>query len=311
MLAERPVPAPAHGEVLIEVHAAGVNRADLKQREGSYPMPPGVPTVPGLEVAGRVAECGPGVTGLRPGDEVCALLIGGGYAEYCVAPAAQCLPIPRGLGFAEAAALPEAVFTVWVSLFEQAGLRAGETVLIHGGASGIGTTAIQMAAALGSRPFATAGSARKCAKCEALGAELAVNYREQDFAERILRHTGGRGVDVVLDIVGGPYAARNLSVLATGGRLCYIAGDAGPEVTFSIRQIMLRRAVVTGSTLRHRSVADKGRVAELLRLRVWPLIERGRIAPVVDRVVPLERAAEAHRALEAGETIGKVVLRVR
>lgn len=310
-LAEQPVPVPSHGEVLIEVHAAGINRADLKQREGTYPMPADAPRVPGLEVSGTVAACGPGVAGLSIGDRVCALLLGGGYAEYCVAPAAQCLPIPRGLGFPEAAALPEAVFTVWTSLFEQAGLRAGETVLIHGGASGIGTTAIQMAAALGSRVLGTAGSAHKCAKCKTLGAERAINYHEEDFVERVRDHTRGRGVDVVLDMVGGPYAARNLSILAIGGRLCYIAGDAGPEASFNIRQIMLRRAYVTGSTLRHRTTADKARIAELLQQRIWPLIEHGRIKPVIDRLVPLAQAAEAHRVLEAGEAVGKIVLGVR
>lgn len=311
VMTERSIPALKAGEVLIEVHAAGVNRADLKQREGTYPMPPGASTVPGLEVAGIVVECAADVSNIRIGDRVCALVIGGGYAQYCVAPAVQCLPIPAGLEFSAAAALPEAMFTVWTALFEQAELRPGESVLMHGGASGIGTTAIQMAAALGSRVFATAGSALKCSMCERLGAELAINYREQDFVARVLDRTGGTGVDVVLDMVGGPYAARNLQALAVGGRLCFIAGDMGPEATFNIRDIMLKRARITGSTLRHRSVADKERVAGLLRRRVWPLIERGRIAPVIDRLVPLAHATEAHRALEAGEVVGKVVLQVR
>jgi NADPH2:quinone reductase len=293
------------------VHAAGVNRADLKQRAGNYPMPAGAPSVPGLEVAGVVVRCAAQVTGLKRGDRVCALVVGGGYARYCVAPALQCLPIPDGLDFVAAAALPEATFTVWAALFEQAALKPGETVLIHGGASGIGTTAIQMAKALGSRVLASAGSAAKCRACERLGAEHAINYREEDFARIALEHTGGAGVNVVLDMVGGPYMARNLEALATGGRLCYIAGDAGREASFNIRQVMMKRVSITGSTLRHRTVADKGRIAALLRQHIWPLIEHGRIAPVIDRVLPLENAAEAHRVLEAGEAIGKVVLKAR
>ena len=305
------MPRPGHGEVLIQVNAAGVNRADIKQRAGDYPMPPDAPNVPGLEIAGLVASIGPGVSGLALGDSVCALVLGGGYAEYCVAPAAQCLPLPRGFDFTTAAALPEALFTVWTALFEQARLQIGDTVLVHGGASGIGTTAIQLVTALGSRILVTAGSEERCALCRSLGAELAINYRQQDFADEVLRHTGGRGVDVVLDMVGGPYAARNIRSLAPYGRLCFIAGDQGAEARFTIREIMLKRISVTGSTLRHRSSEDKGRVAAILRRIVWPLLESGRIRPVIGKVIPLRQAGEAHKLLEAGAVMGKIVLQVR
>lgn len=310
-LADVDVPAPGHGEVLIEVHAAGVNRADLKQRAGDYPMPPGAPNIPGLEVSGRIAAVGPDAGRWVVGQEVCALVVGGGYAEYCIAPAAQCLPVPDGVPLLQAAALPEAAFTVWTALFESAGLRAGETVLIHGGASGIGTMATQMAAALGSRPLVTAGSGERCASCRALGAELAVNYRERDFVDEVLRHTDGRGVDVVLDMIGAPYAERNVKALAREGRLCFIAGDGGQDATFRVRDIMLKRLTVTGSTLRHRSIEDKGRVATILERKVWPLLERGRIKPVVDRVFPIDRVRDAHAAMEAGSVTGKILLNVR
>lgn len=274
-------------------------------------MPACAPSVPGLEVAGLVVRCGAQVTDLKPGDEVCALVVGGGYAQYCVAPSVQCLPIPRGLDFVAAAALPEALFTVWTALFEQAALEAGETALIHGGASGIGSIAIQMATALGARVLTTAGSPAKCAACERLGAERSIHYRVEDFVRASLEHTRGAGVNVVLDMVGGPYVSRNLEALAPGGRLCFIAGDAGSEATFATRQVMMKRICITGSTLRHRTVEDKGRIAALLREKIWPLIERGRIAPVIGRVLALEQAAEAHRALEAGEVVGKVILRTR
>jgi NADPH2:quinone reductase len=311
LLVDKPVPQPAAGEVLIEVHAAGVNRADVKQRAGDYPMPAGASTVPGLEVAGRIVEVGAGVTAWREGDLVCALVVDGGYAEYCVAPAVQCLPIPRGLDAVQAAALPEAVFTVWTALFEQAALRPGESVLIHGGASGIGTTAIQMATALGSQAYATAGSDERCALCLSLGARAAFNYRNVDFVEAIKAQTDGRGVDVILDMVGGSYAPRNLRALAQHGRLSFIAGDESQDIAFTVREIMLKRAVITGSTLRHRSVEDKGRVAALLRDKVWPLIEAGQIRPRIDRVVPLAEIARAHDAMERGLVAGKVVLQVR
>jgi putative PIG3 family NAD(P)H quinone oxidoreductase len=310
-LTDIPVPVPGHGEVLIAVHAAGINRADLKQRAGDYPMPPGAPDVPGLEVSGLIAAVGEDVERWTVGQEVCALVVGGGYAEYCLAPAAQCLPVPDGVSLLDAAALPESAFTVWTALFEAAGLRAGEIVLIHGGASGIGTMAIQMAAALGSRPVVTAGSSGRCTVCRDLGAELAVDYRELDFAEEVLRHTGWRGVDVVLDMNGVPYAARNTKVLATHGRLCFIAGDGGQEATFTVRDIMLKRLTITGSTLRHRSVEDKGRVAGILERVVWPLFRTGRIRPVVDRVFPLDQVRDAHAAMEAGQVTGKLLLSIR
>lgn len=306
---EEPVPGP--GQLLIEVHAAGVNRADCKQRSGDYPMPPDAPATLGLEVSGVVRALGSGVTGWTAGDRVCALVAGGGYAELCVAPAGQCMQVPKGVDLVEAGALPEALFTVWTALFEHGALRAGEVALIHGGASGIGTMAIQLASALGSRSIATAGNEARCSLCASLGAELAINYHTQDFVAEVLRHTGGRGVDVVLDMVGGPYAGRNLDALAPYGRLCYIAGDAGPEATFNIREIMLKRLIITGSTLRHRSVEDKARVAGILQRIVWPLIERGRIRPVVDRIVPLAQVGEAHAAMEAGQIAGKILLRVR
>jgi len=311
VLADKPIPAPTAGEVLIEVHAAGVNRADIKQRAGDYPMPAGASTVPGLEVSGRIVQVGKGATPWREGDWVCALVVDGGYAEYCIAPAVQCLPIPRGLDVVQAAALPEAVFTVWTALFEQAGLRSGERVLIHGGASGIGTTAIQMATAFGAEAYATAGSGERCALCVTLGARAAFNYREVDFVQAIADHTAGKGVDVILDMVGGSYAPRNLRALAQHGRLCFIAGDESQDIAFTVREITLKRAVITGSTLRHRSIQDKGRVASILREKLWPLIEAGAVRPHIDRVVPLAEVARAHEALEAGLVAGKVVLRVR
>ena len=304
-------PQPGARELLIEVHAAGVNRADLKQREGTYPMPADAPSIPGLEVSGVVVASGAETQRFQPGDRVCALVIGGGYAEYCLAPEVQCLPLPAGCSFVEGAALPEATFTVWMSVFEQARLAAGEAVLIHGGASGIGTTAIQMARAAGARVFTTAGSAAKTARCVELGAELAVDYRKQDFRTVLRQHLGGRGLDLILDLVGGPYLEANLELLSTGGRLCYIAGDGGGEIKVNIRALMLKRAYITGATLRHRTIADKGRLAAELERRVWPWIERGLLRAQVGLTVPLERAADAHRALEAGAVIGKAVLVVR
>jgi NADPH2:quinone reductase len=306
-----PLAAPAPGEVLIEVHGAGINRADCKQRAGNYPMPPGAPLTLGLEVSGIVSALGEGVSEFAAGDRVCALVAGGGYAEYCLAPAGQCLPVPANVGLVDAAGLPEAMFTVWTALFEHGALRAGDVALVHGGASGIGTMAIQMASALGSRVIATAGSAERCELCVSLGAELAINHRDQDFVAEALRHTGGRGVDVVLDMVGGPYAGRNLTAMAPHARLCYIAGDAGPEASFNIREIMLKRIVITGSTLRHRSIDDKARIAAILRRIVWPLLEKGRVKPVVDKVFPLAKVSEAHAAMDAGQVAGKILLKVR
>lgn len=311
VLSEKPLPKPSPGELLIEVHAAGVNRADLKQREGTYLMPAGAPSVPGLEVCGVVAACGEGATRFRPGDKICALAIGGGYAEYCVCPEVQCLPLPAGLSYLDGAALPEAVFTVWMAVFEQARLGHGETFLVHGGASGIGTVAIQMARAAGARVFATAGSAARTAYCEQLGAEIAVDYKKQDFRAILLDRLAGRGIDLILDMVGAPYYEANLDLLATGGRLCYIAGDAGREMQVDLRPLMMKRAFITGATLRHRTIADKGRLANEIERRVWPWIARGALRPQVGLTVPLERAADAHRALAAGEFIGKAILRIR
>ena len=304
-----PIPQPAEGQVLIRVHAAGINRADLKQRAGDYPMPADAGTVPGLEVAGVIQAVGAGVERWRVGDRVCALLIGGGYAQYCVAPEGQVLPIPETLSFVQAAALPETFFTVWCALFEQAALQSGETVLIHGGASGIGTTAIQMAVALGATVIATARNAQRCALCSQLGASLAIPYQTQDFVDEVLAHTDGKGCDVVLDMVGGDYAARNLRALAHSGRLCFIAGDSGPEAVLNIRQIMLKRVWITGSTLRHRTEADKARIRDQLELRIWPLLQAQRILPIVDKVFDWREAAQAHATLEQGGIAGKAILR--
>ena len=311
VMIEKPRPAPQPFEVLIDVHAAGVNRADIKQREGTYPMPPDAPSVPGLEVCGVVAACGTDARRFRPGDKVCALVIGGGYADCCVCPEVQCLPLPRNLSFVEGAALPEAVFTVWMSVFEQARLSIGETFLVHGGASGIGTMAIQMARAAGARVFATAGSPTKTAHCQTLGAELEINYRTQDFRTVLKGHLGERGIDVILDMVGAPYLDANLDLLSTGGRLCYIAGDAGREIKIDLRPLTLKRAYVTGATLRHRSIPEKGRLAGEIERRVWPWVARGTVLPQVGLTVPLADAAAAHRALAAGEVVGKAVLVTR
>jgi len=305
---ERPRPAPAPGELLIRVAAAGVNRPDVVQRLGRYPPPPGASDIPGLEVAGAIEGIGPGVTGWREGDAVCALVSGGGYAEYCVAPAPQCLPPPRGLDLVAAAAIPETFFTVWTNVFERGRLVAGESILVHGGSSGIGTTAIQLARVRGSRVFATAGSAAKCAACEQIGAERAINYRDTDFLTAIRELTGGRGVDVVLDMVGGDYFARNIDALAVDGRLVEIATLHGAKAEIVIPMIMLRRLTITGSTLRPRSVAEKGAIARAVHASVWPLLESGAVKPLVFRTFPLAHAADAHRLLESSEHIGKVVL---
>jgi len=307
-LAERPTPVPAPGEILIATAAAGVNHADLLQRRGRYPPPPGASDIPGLEVAGTVAAIGAGVDTLRAGESVCALLTGGGYAAYCAVPAAQVLPVPAGLDALAAAALPEAVFTVWTNLIDRAHLAAGERVLVHGGASGIGTTAIQLASALGARVFATAGTPKKCAICEKLGAERAIDYRTTDFVAEI--QALASGVDVILDMVGGDYLARNLELLATEGRLVQIAFIAGAHVAIDLMSVMRKRLTITGSTLRARAVEDKAAIAAAVRARVWPLIEAGMITPVVDSVFPMAEAAQAHRHMEAGGHIGKIVLRV-
>jgi len=305
---ERPRPEPGTGEVLIKVAAAGVNRPDAMQRQGRYPPPPGASDIPGLEVAGTIAQLGPAVSGWREGDAVCALVSGGGYAEYCVAPAPQCLPVPRGVDPAAAAAIPETFFTVWTNVFERGRLAAGESLLVHGGSSGIGTTAIQLARARGSRVFATAGSAAKCAACEQLGAERAINYREADFVAVVRELTGGRGVDVILDMIGADYFARNLDALAVEGRLVEIATQRGTKAELVIPVIMQRRLTITGSTLRPRSVAEKGAIARAVHANVWPLLESGAVKPVVFQTFSLARAADAHRLLESSEHIGKLVL---
>jgi putative PIG3 family NAD(P)H quinone oxidoreductase len=309
--ASRPLPLPGAGEVLIEVAAAGVNRPDVLQRQGGYPPPPGASDIPGLEVAGRVAAIGLGVRHLKVGDAVCALLAGGGYATYCVAPEPQCLPVPKGFGMVEAAALPETLFTVWHNLFERGRLQPGETVLIHGGSSGIGTTAIQLARALGAQQvFATAGSAEKCRACEELGATRAIDYKRDDFVKVVKEVTGKRGVDVVLDMVGGDYIPRNISALAVEGRLVNIAFLKGSQVEVNFMPVMLKRLTLTGSTLRARTVEQKGAIAAPLYRAVWPLLDQGKIRPVVYRTFPLAEAAAAHRLMESSEHIGKIILTV-
>ena len=307
---ERPTPEPGRREVLIRVEGAGVNRPDLMQREGRYPPPAGASDIPGLEVAGTVAACGPDVQRWREGDRVCALVSGGGYAEFCVAPDVQCLPIPSTLETVSAAGVPEAFFTVWMNVFDRGRLQPGESLLVHGGASGIGTTAIQMAHALGARVFATAGSGEKCAACERLGAERAVNYRTADFAAALKPLTDDRGIDVILDMIGAPYFARNIDLLAVEGRLLQIAVLHGAKAEINLIPVLRRRLTISGSVLRARRVEEKGAIAAALELRVWPLVEQRKIAPVIFATVPLSEAAEAHRLMESGVHIGKIVLAV-
>ncbi len=307
---ERPLPEPGPGEVLVAVAAAGVNRPDVMQRRGQYPPPPGASDIPGLEVAGTVVLQGPGVDAPRVGDRVCALVQGGGYAEYCLVPAPLALPVPRGLGLVEAAAIPETFFTVWTNVFERGRLAEGESLLVHGGASGIGTTAIQLARAFGARVFATAGTRAKCDACERLGA-TPIHYREEAFEQRIGELTGGRGVDVILDMVGGPYFPRNLKSLALEGRLVQIAVQQGFRVELNLLAVMTRRLTITGSTLRPRPVEEKVPIARALVERVWPLIESGAVRPVVHATFPLEEAAAAHALMESGGHVGKIVLVVR
>jgi putative PIG3 family NAD(P)H quinone oxidoreductase len=304
----RRTPVPEAGEVLIRVAAAGVNRPDLMQREGQYAPPPGASDIPGLEVAGTVVAVGPGVTDPAPGQDVCALVAGGGYAEYCTAPVVQCLPIPTALSPTEAAALPETFFTVWHNVFERGRLAAGQSILVHGGASGIGTTAIQLARAFGARVFATAGSAEKCAACVSLGAERAIDYHREDFVAVVRDATAGRGVDVILDMVGGDYTPRNLDCLAVEGRLVQIAFLHGSKTELSLLPVLQKRLTITGSTLRPRSVEDKGVIAAALRKEVWPLLDRGAVRPVIHATFPLAEAWRAHRALEEGAHVGKLVL---
>ncbi len=304
---EVPVPRPAAGEILIHISWAGVNRPDALQRAGAYAPPPGASPLPGLEAAGHVAAVGAGVSRWRDGDAVTALLPGGGYAEYALAPAAHALPIPTGLDLRAAACLPETHFTVWINVFGRGRLRAGERFLVHGGSSGIGTTAIQLARAFGARVFATAGSPTKCAACTRLGAHHAIDYRQEDFVE-VLRAEGG--ADMILDMVGGPYLPRNVQALADDGRLVQIAFLQGPEISLNFAEVMVRRLTITGSTLRPQSVLEKSRIAAALESQVWPLLEAGRIAPVIDSEFALDKAAAAHARLESSDHIGKIVLRV-
>ncbi len=308
---ERAAPEPRAGELLIAVQASGINRPDVLQRKGLYPMPPGVSDLPGLEVAGTVAGGSAedlAAAGLAIGDAVCALVAGGGYAEFCVAPVGQCLPVPKGLNSVEAASLPETFFTVWQNVFMIAGLRAGETLLVQGGSSGIGVTAIQLAKALGANVIVTAGSDEKCAACVNLGADHAINYRTQDFAAEVKRLTGGRGADVVLDMVAGEYIGREVQCLAEDGRLAIIATQGGNAAQIDAGLVLRKRLTITGSTLRPRSIAYKTAIAVQLREKAWPLIEAGRVKPVIHQVFAAERAAEAHALMESSTHVGKIVL---
>jgi len=308
--AERALPQPRAGEILVKVAAAGVNRPDVMQRMGRYAPPPDASDLPGLEIAGEVVACGEGVTQWKPGDRICGLTHGGGYAEYCALPAVQALPIPKGLSALEAASLPETFFTVWNNVYDRAKLAPGESLLVQGGSSGIGVTAIQMAVATGNRVFVTAGSDEKCAACVALGAQKAINYRTQDFVAEVNAATQGKGVDVILDMVGGDYVPRELKCLADEGRLVFIAFQRGVKTELDLNEVMRRRLTLTGSTLRPRTVEYKGVVARNLRERFWPLIEAGKIKPQIFKTFPLARAADAHRLMESSEHVGKIVLSV-
>jgi putative PIG3 family NAD(P)H quinone oxidoreductase len=310
VLGTRPVPEPAAGEVLVAVQAAGVNFPDVMQRRGLYPPPPGASDIPGLEIAGTVVALGEGVGGLAVGDELCALVAGGGYAAYCAAPVPQCLPVPDGFDMVMAAAIPETFFTVWTNLFDRGRLKAGESVLIHGGSGGIGSAAIMVARAMGARVFTTARTEEKCAVCRDIGAERAINYVDEDFVEVIKEATDGRGVDVILDIVGGDYTVRNLAALAMEGRLVQVAVQGGAKPEIPLFTIMQKRITLTGSTLRARSVADKGAIADALRENIWPLFDAGSIKPLVHKTYPLAEAAEAHALMESSAHIGKIVLTV-
>ncbi len=309
-LVDRPTPQPQEGEVLVKVAATSANRLDLFQRLGSYPVPPDASDILGLDIAGTVVALGPGASGWSVGDEVCALVTGGGYAEYCPAAAEVCLQVPKGLDIGEAAALPETFFTVWSNVFDRVGLKSGENFLVHGGSSGIGTTAIQLAANFGARVFATAGTAEKCKACEELGAERAINYNDEDFAEIVTEATGGAGVDVILDVVAGAYVGRNLQALAVDGRVVTIATLGGATAEFNYPLVMVKRATLTGSTLRARSVEFKKAIADALRANVWPLIEAGKVKPVIHARYPLAKAADAHEVMQASTHIGKLVLEI-
>lgn len=306
----RALPTPRAGEILVKVAAAGVNRPDVLQRMGNYAPPPDASDLPGLEIAGSVAACGEGVSQWKPGDHICALTHGGGYAGYCAVPAAQALPIPKGLSEIEAASLPETFFTVWNNVYDRGKLEPGEALLVQGGSSGIGVTAIQMAVATGNRVLVTAGSDDKCAACVALGADTAINYRTQDFVTEVKAATGGKGVNVILDMVGGDYVPRELKCLADEGRLVFIAFQRGMKTELDLNEVMRRRLTLTGSTLRPRSVEYKGYIAQNLRTRFWPLIEAGKIRPQIFKTFPLAQAADAHRLMESSQHIGKIILTV-
>jgi len=308
--ATMPTPAPGAGEVLIKVEAAGVNRPDVLQRKGAYPPPPGASEIPGLEISGEVVALGEGASVWKAGDKVCALVAGGGYAEYCTAHETNALPIPDGLTMAEAAGVPETFFTVWTNVFERGALKPGESLLVHGGSSGIGTTAIQIASQLGSTVYTTAGSADKCAACESLGAERAINYREEDFVEVLKQATGKKGVDVILDMVGGDYIQRNIKAAARDGRIVNIAYLNGSKAEVDFMMVMLKRLTLTGSTLRIRPTADKAAIAGALRKTVWPLIEAGKVKPQLFKTFPLAQADKAHELMETSAHIGKIVLEV-
>ena len=308
---ERPMPTPGRGEVLIKVEAAGINRPDVFQRQGHYPPPKGAPDILGMEVAGKIVALGPGAARLKVGDLVCALIGGGGYAEFAVAPETATLPVPQGLSMVEAAALPETVFTVWHNVFERAALKPGEWFLVHGGASGIGTTAIPIATALGAKVMATVGSAEKAHVCRELGAVRAINYHEEDFVEAVRETTGGNGVDVILDMVGGDYIERNLKAAALEGRIVQIAFLKGSKVELDLMRLMLRRLTLTGSTLRVQSAETKARVAKAIEERIWPLIAESKFKPVIDSTFPLKDAAAAHRRIDDPAHIGKIVLIVK
>lgn len=309
-ITERPDPAAGARQILIKVKAAGVNRPDVIQRMGLYPPPPGASDIPGLEVAGTVEALGEGTTGFEVGDKICALVPGGGYADLCAAPVETCLPVPEGFSYVQAAALPETYFTVWSNVFDRAGLSAGEVILIHGGSSGIGSTAIQLARAFGATVITTVGSAEKAGFCSALGADLAINYREEDFETRVADYTGGAGVNVVLDMVGGDYIAKNIACLAPDGRHVSIAFLNGPNVELNMLPVMLKRLTLTGSTLRPRDNIFKGAIASSLKKNVWPLLEKGAVKPVIDTVLPLEKAGAGHALMESSRHMGKIILEI-
>ncbi|WKJ91829.1 NAD(P)H-quinone oxidoreductase [Methylomonas montana] len=308
ILTDEPLPSPAPHQVLIKTVSAGVNRPDIMQRKGLYPPPLGASPIPGLEVAGDIVEMGSEVTGFKIGDSVCALLTGGGYAEYCLASASCCLPIPKGLSYIQAAGLPETFFTVWSNLFDRAQLQNNECLLVHGGTSGIGTTSIQLAKAFGSRVIVTAGNDEKCQRSLALGADLAINYRQQDFVEAVLSFTDGKGVDVILDMIGGDYLPRNLKSLAIDGRLLQIAIQNGGKAEINLASVLMKRLTIAGSTLRSRNDDFKAKIARQLHEKVWPLLGSGRIKPVIDSVFPLAKAAQAHERMESNQHIGKIIL---